>query len=130
MSAKLTAVEARLAQIERFRAAAVQPKVRQFTDAEIREFMRPKSTEFAEILAGEADIAREYLRRHIKKLVLTPKQIGANQVFEVSGDISLFQESADDVMLTNSLEGIAEHYIGASISLAGVILDPSLPLAA
>lgn len=25
------------------------------------------------------------------------------------------------------LEGIAEHYIGASISLAGVILDPSTP---
>jgi len=30
----------------------------------------------------------------------------------------------------NSLEGITEHYIGASISLAGVILDPSLPRAA
>ena len=26
-------------------------------------------------------------------------------------------------------EGIAEHYIGASISLSGVILDPSLDLA-
>jgi hypothetical protein len=30
----------------------------------------------------------------------------------------------------NPLEGIAEHYIDASISLAGVILNPSLPLAA
>jgi hypothetical protein len=29
-----------------------------------------------------------------------------------------------------ALEGIAEHYIDASISLAGVILDRSLPLAA
>jgi hypothetical protein len=29
-----------------------------------------------------------------------------------------------------ALEGIAQHYIGASISLAGVVLDPSLPLAA
>ena len=28
-----------------------------------------------------------------------------------------------------SLEGIAEHYIDASISLAGVILAPLLPLA-
>ncbi len=99
------------------------------TSSVCRGFMRRKSTEFAEILAAEADIAREYLRKHITKLVLTPKQIGDNQVFEVSGDISLFQGNPD-VMLTNSLEGIAQHYIGASISLAGVILDPSLPLAA
>jgi serine/threonine protein kinase len=31
---------------------------------------------------------------------------------------------------TDVLLGLAEHYIGASISLEGVILDPSLPLAA
>ena len=30
---------------------------------------------------------------------------------------------------TDVLLGLAEHYIGASISLEGVILDPSLPLA-
>jgi len=35
----------------------------------------------------------------------------------------------DDAECITRLEGIAEHYIGASISLAGVMLDPSLPLA-
>jgi hypothetical protein len=29
-----------------------------------------------------------------------------------------------------SLEGIAEHYIGGTISLTGVVLNPSQPLAA
>jgi hypothetical protein len=33
-------------------------------------------------------------------------------------------------MLTNSLEGIAEHYINPRILLTGVVLDPSLDLSA
>ena len=37
--------------------------------------------------------------------------------------------TTDDVMHTNSLEGIAQHYIAGSIPLA-IVLDPSVPLAA
>jgi len=129
LSARLAAVESRIAQIQRLRDAGVEPKVPEFTTEEIREFVRRKSQEFANILAGDAAIAREQLRKRITKLVLTPKQTQDGSVFEVTGDVSLFQ-GAGDVMLTNSLEGIAQHYIDASISLAGVILDPSLPLAA
>jgi len=40
------------------------------------------------------------------------------------------EEPRNREYLQSSLEGIAEHYIGASISLLGVVLDPSLPLAA
>ena len=129
LSARLAAVESRIAQIQRLRDAGVEPKVPEFTTEEIREFVQRKSLEFANILAGDAATAREQLRKRITKLVLTPKQTQDGSVFEVTGDVSLFQGNGD-VMLTNSLEGIAQHYIGASISLAGVILDPSLPLAA
>ncbi len=101
----------------------------EFTNEEIREFVQRKSQEFANILAGDAAIAREQLRKRITKLVLTPKRTQDGSIFEVTGDVSLFQGNGD-VMLTNSLEEIAEHYIGASISLAGVILHPSLSLAA
>jgi hypothetical protein len=99
------------------------------TTEEIREFVQRKSQEFANILAGNIAIAREQLRKRITKLVLTPKQTQDGSVFEVTGDVSLFQ-GAGDVMLTNSLEGIAEHYIHPSISLAGVILNPALSVAA
>jgi hypothetical protein len=122
-------VEARLTQIEHLRNRASEPKAPVFTTEEVREFLRRKAHEFADILAGDAAIAREQLRRRITKLILTPKQTPDGPVFEVAGDVSLFQRN-DDVMLTNSLEGIAEHYIVASISLAGAILNPSLPLAA
>jgi hypothetical protein len=99
-----------------------------FTIEEIREFLEGKSQEFVKILAGDPAIAREQLRKRITKLVLTPKQTPDGSVFEVTGDVSPFQGNGD-VMLTDSLEGIAEHYIGASISFAGVVLSPSLPLA-
>jgi len=129
LSARLAAVEGRIAHIQRLRDAGAEPKVPEFTTEEIRDFVQRKSQEFWNILAGDAATAREQLRKRITKLVLTPKQRPESSVFEVTGDVSLFQGSGD-VMLTNSLEGIAEHYIGASISLAGVILNPSLSLAA
>jgi len=129
LSARLAAVESRIAQIQRLRDAGVEPKVPEFTTEEIREFVQRKSQEFANILAGDAAIAREQLRKRITKLVLTPKQTQDGSVFEVTGDVSLFQGNGD-VMLTNSLEGIAEHYIGGTISLTGVVLNPSQPLAA
>jgi hypothetical protein len=49
-------------------------------------------------------------------------------VLEVSGDVALLRTG--DVLLESPMEGIAQHYIDASISLAGVIFNPSLPLAA
>jgi len=129
LSARLAAVESRIAQIQKLRNAGVETKVPEFTTEEIREFVQRKSQGFANVLAGDAAIAREQLRKRITKLILTPKQTQDGAVFEVTGDVSLFQGNGD-VMLTNSLEGIAEHYINTSISLAGVILDPSLDLTA
>ena len=129
LSARLTSVENRISQIQRLRDACVEPKVPEFTIEEVREFLRRKTQEFINTLAGNPETSRGQLQKRITKLVLTPKQAPDGSVFEVTGDINLFQGNGD-VMLTNSLEGIAQHYITASISLAGVRLDPSLPLAA
>jgi hypothetical protein len=129
LSARLTSVENRISQIRRLRDAGVEPKVPEFTIEEVREFLGRKTQEFTNILTGNAETTRRQLQKRITKLVLTPKQTPDGPVFEVTGDINLF-EGNGDVMLTNSLEGIAQHYIGASFSLAGVRLDPSLPLAA
>ena len=129
LSARLTSVENRISQIQRLRDAGVEPKVPEFTIEEVREFLRRKTQEFTNILVGNAETSRAQLQKSITKLVLTPKQTPDGSVFEVRGDINLFHGSGD-VMLTNSLEGIAQQYIGASLPLAGVRLNPSLPLAA
>lgn len=129
LSARLSSVENRISQIQRLRDAGVEPKVPEFTIKEVREFLKRKTQEFTNILVGNAETSRAQLQKRITKLVLTPKQTPEGSVFDVTGDVSLFQGN-DDVMLTNSLEGIAQQYIAASISLAGVRLDPSMPLAA
>jgi hypothetical protein len=101
----------------------------EFTIEEAREFLKRKTQEFTNILAGNAESSRAQLQKRITKLVLTPKQTPEGSVFEVTGDVSLFQ-GIGDVMLTNSLEGIVQHYIGASVSLEGVRLSPSQAVAA
>ena len=111
-------MENRISKIRRLRDAGVEPKVPEFTIKEVREFLRRKTQEFTNILVGNAETSRAQLQKSITKLVLTPKQAPHGSVFEVTGDIDLFHGNGD-VMLTNSLEGIAQHYIGASISTRG-----------
>jgi hypothetical protein len=115
-------VETRLGQIQRLSDSALEPKVPVFSIEEIREFLVQKSHEFANILAGDPATAREQLRKRITKLVLTPKETLDGAVFEVTGDVGLFQGDGD-VMLTNSLEGIGEHYTSV-LSLTGLQLNP------
>jgi hypothetical protein len=86
LSARLAAVESRIAQIQRLRDAGVEPKVPEFPTEEIRDFVRRKSQEFANILAGDAATAREQLRKRITKLVLTPKQTHETSSAAASGE--------------------------------------------
>jgi len=121
--------------LEEFRSLAIEfisiheaPKLPTFTDEQIAEFLRQKCKDFCDALAGDPEFARKEIQERIKSLVLTPKYTPEGPVLEVSGNVALLRTG--DVLVESPMEGIAEHYIGASISLAGVILNPSLPLAA
>jgi len=104
------------------------PKLSTFTEEQIREFLRKECTNFCDALAGDPLAARQEIQKHIRNLVLTPKETPDGVVLEVTGDVALLRTG--DVLVESPMEGIAEHYIDASISLAGVILNPSLPVAA
>lgn len=64
----------------------------------------------------------------ILNLIVTPRETPDGAVLEIKGDVELFR--GGDVLLEVSLDGIAQHYINATIPLASVILDPSLPVVA
>jgi hypothetical protein len=128
LSAQLATVESKLADVERGLAAKPQPKLPEISDKEIHEFLRRKAQEFCELLTGDPARARQELQKRIDKLILTPMDTPNGSVLEVTGDIGMFTK--DDVMLPNSLEGIAQHYTPGVIALEGVVLDPSQPLAA
>lgn len=122
--------EARLKEVERLLSAKAEVQVPRFSEDEIREFVRRKSQELADVLLGDPATAKQELQKRITKLVLNPKETPDGWVLEVSGDVALLSQPDSDVMLTNSREGIAEHYIHPAIPLTGVILDPSLDLTA
>jgi hypothetical protein len=97
-----------------------------FSTQQINELLKRKSRAFADVLTCDPTRAKQELQKHITKLVLTPKETPDGNVFEVSGDVALFVGGKDDVMVTNSLEGIAQHHILPTILLAGIFLNPKL----
>ncbi len=124
LSAELTKVESRIAEIDRLLTAKPTSKPTTFTDEQIAEFLRQECQNFCDALAGDAEFARGEIQKRIRSLVLTPD----GQVLDVSGDVALL--GTGGVLVESPMEGIAQHYISAAISLTGVRLDPSLPLAA
>lgn len=128
LSTQLATVESRLADIARMLTAKPEPKMPPFSKDEIRTFLRQKAQQFCDVLVGDPALARQELQKRLTKLVLTPKHTAEGAVLEVTGDIGLFV--GDDVMHINSLEGIAQHYINASLPLVCIVLDPSLALTA
>jgi hypothetical protein len=79
------------------------------------------------VLVADPEVAKREIQKRIKKLVLTPKQTPNGMVLEVTGDVELFV--TQDVVLNNSMDGIAQHYTFHRIVIT-VVLDPSLPVAA
>jgi hypothetical protein len=82
-----------------------------FSAQQINGFLKRKSWVFADFLTGDPTRAKQELQKHVTKLVLTRKETPDGNVFEVSGDVSLFVEGKDDVVVTNSWERFAQHYI-------------------
>jgi hypothetical protein len=95
-----------------------------FSTQQINEFLKRKSRVFADVLTCDPTRAKQELQKHITKLVLTPKETPNGCVFEATGDVALFVGEKEDVMVTNSLEGNAQHDSLPPIPLAGVFLHP------
>ena len=57
---------------------------------EVRNFVLKKAGDLRSVLAGDPVLAKDNLRKHVRELVLTPKQTPSGPVFDVSGDVDLF----------------------------------------
>ena len=125
---QLKNVDSRLAEIDVRLSSRTVTKLPNFTDEQIREFLRKESTDFCEVLAGDPVVAKREIQKRIKKLVLTPRQTPNGTVLEVTGDVELLQQQ-DGLMLNNSLEGTSQQYTLPCIVIT-VVLDPSISLAA
>lgn len=128
LSAQLSKVESRTAEIERLLASKPVSKLPKFTDEQIREFLRQESKDFCDVLTSDPEFARREIQKRIKKLVLTPKDTPEGPVLEVSGDVALL--GTGDVLVESPIQRTSQQYIGVSTPLAGIILNPAPLLAA
>ena len=126
---QLRSVESRLAEIDRLLTSKPAAKLPTFTDEQIWRVPAKECKDFCELGYGHLEVAKREIQKRIKRLVLTPRQTPNGTVFEITGDVELFQH--EDAMLNNSMEGIGQHCaLLSDWSLADVMLDPSLPVAA
>src|SRR5262249_4959023 len=128
LSAQLAQTESRFAEIEKALRAKPAAKLPAFTDEQIRAFLRKESQAFCELLKGDPERARQEIQKRITRLVMTPKETHNDAVLEVSGDIELLR--TENVLQESPLERTSQQYISPRITLANMLLDPSLTHAA
>jgi len=138
LSAQLSRVEARMAEIDRLLATKPAPKRRTFTDQQIAEFLRQECQDFCDALTSDPGFARQEIQKRIKKLVLTPINSLQGPVLEVSGDVALLR--TDDVLVESPIQRFAQHYNDSTtlhprsgdpvpaIPLTGIRLRPTPPV--
>lgn len=127
LSAQLSKVEAREAEIDRLLTVKPAPSLPKFTEQQIAEFLRQECQDFCDALAGDPEFARQEVQKRIKNLVLTPKETPNGPFLEVSGDVALLR--AGDVLVKSPMDGTSQQYTLSRMTIT-VVLDPSLPLAA
>jgi site-specific DNA recombinase len=115
------------AQVEAINARLEGPKEierKLISKDEARTFVLQKARDLQTLLKGDPLIAKQTLRKHIKQLILAPKQSPAGPVFEVTGDLDLFTDGSG-VVQSVSVVGYAQHYT-FTLSLSGLQLKPGL----
>ena len=117
-----------MAEIDHLLTAKPVTKLLRFTDEQIRNFLRQESKDLCDVLTSVPELARQEIQKRIKKLVLTTKDTAEGPVLEVSGDVALL--GTGDVLVQSPIQRTSQQYIGVSIPLVGIILNPAPILAA
>jgi hypothetical protein len=102
--AQLATIEAEIGKLDEQLATLNQPQEISTSLEELRTFFSERALELRTVLRADVDRAREALAKHIKKLVLTPKDTPQGPVFEVSGDVEVF-DGGDGVCNSNGGQG-------------------------
>ena len=97
--ARLAVIET---QIERVKDRLIQATIPDETPVSLqalKDFVAKKASDLQSILVGEPLLAKDMLRKHITKLVLTPRRTLGGPVFDVSGDVKLFAGKSNVMLM-------------------------------
>jgi hypothetical protein len=80
-------------------------------------------------LTGDAEVAKQQIRKHIATLTLTPVNTAEGPMYEVSGDVNVFAlGDPDDVLLGTSLERSCKQYTSLSFPFHAALNPRVVPM--
>ena len=122
---RLEVAEARIEQIEKVLARAQEPQSTiAFTTDQIKEYLLGKFRDLQSVLTSAPLVGKQILRKHIKKITLTPGEADGKRVFFVTIE---FECGGGDsgVVLTDGVESLVLQYGFTTITIDGLVLDSS-----
>jgi site-specific DNA recombinase len=119
---RLNALEAQILSIDNLLATQVDVEIDPPSADAIKEFLDRKLSDLRSVLLGEPELAKQKLRKYVKKLLLTPVNSDGVPRYEVSGDVRLFAaEASNDVELAGSLKRTSKLYTDWKIPFHTVV---------
>jgi site-specific DNA recombinase len=120
----LGARDARVNRIDELLARAKEPApMIALTTDQIKEQLREKLRDLQSVLTSSPLVGKQIIRKHIKKITLTPGDLAGKPVFHVAVDFELGGDSG--VVLNGSVDASLQQYGFSTITVSGLTLDTS-----
>jgi len=120
----LGAQDARVKRIDELLARAKEPApMIALTTDEIKEQLREKLRDLQSVLTSSPLVGKQIIRKHIKKITLTPGDVAGKPVFHVAVDFEL--GGASGVVLNGSVDASMQQYGFSTITVTDLTLDTS-----
>ena len=94
-----------------------------FSCDDLAEHLKTKIRDLQSLLTSSPLIAKQFLRKHIAKITLTPT--GKGGWLNLTVDFTLGGSGDSGVMLTGTLESFSQQYGFSTITITGVLLETS-----
>jgi site-specific DNA recombinase len=120
---RLAAAEVRIEQIEKLLALAREPEpLIAFTSDQLKEHLRQKFRDLQSVLTSAPLVGKQILRKHIRKITLTPGEADGKRVFYAAVDFELGGGNSG-VVLTDGVDASMQQYGFSTITIPGPTLE-------
>jgi len=115
LSKRLNSLDAEMRNIDVLLATQTEVRSAPLTEEDVTRLLDRKMDAIKLTLTGDAEVAKQQIRKHIATLTLTPVNTAEGPMYEVSGDVNVFAlGDPDDVLLGTSLERSCKQYTALS----------------
>lgn len=122
---RLTTAELRIAEIDELLAQAKETAIPpSFSASFMRDQLLSKLRDLQGVLTSAPSAGKQILRKHIRKITLTPGQVDSKRALYVTIEFELGSGNSG-VMLTDEVGVFLQQYGFSTISVAGPVLDTS-----